>query len=80
MSKITDLIQDALMEDDYKLRINFIVAGLISAESNDTEEKISANKKYLCDIKNYIKDINDPDKKEFLDKIEKRIDEYLISF
>lgn len=43
MNRIIELIDDVVKEDDYKFRINFLVAGMMSAESNDTPDKIKAN-------------------------------------
>ena len=40
--KITELIESALECDDYDFRINFLVGGMMSAESNDTPEIIQA--------------------------------------
>lgn len=42
--KITDLVSRALKEEDYKFRINFLLAGLMSAEGNDTPEKEENNR------------------------------------
>ena len=42
-------------EDDYKFRINFHLAGLMSAEGNDTPEKEENNRKFLADVQNYLK-------------------------
>lgn len=38
MKKIIELLDDALQYEDYELRINFFVGGLMSYESNDTVE------------------------------------------
>ena len=38
---------------DYDKRINFLLAGLLSAESNDTPEKEKANMEYLKEIYSY---------------------------
>ena len=34
--KISDLVSAALNEEDYEFRINFLLAGLMSADANDT--------------------------------------------
>lgn len=36
MRKITDLVEDALNYPDYDRRINFLLAGLLSEDANDT--------------------------------------------
>lgn len=53
--KITDLVSDALKEADYEFRINFLLAGLMSAEGNDTPEKEENNRIFLSDIRDYLK-------------------------
>lgn len=53
MAKITDLIEDALNYPDYDRRINFLVAGLISADANDTPEKEAVNLGYLQEVYQY---------------------------
>ena len=51
--KISDLVSDAFNEEDYRFRINFLLAGLMSAEANDTPEKEEKNHQLLIDICNY---------------------------
>lgn len=53
--KITDLVSDALKEADYEFRINFLLAGLMSAEGNDTPEKEENNRIFLADIRDYLR-------------------------
>lgn len=53
--KITDLVSDALKEEDYKFRINFLLAGLMSAEGNDTSEKEANNRIFLAGIRDYLR-------------------------
>lgn len=53
-NKIIDLIEDALKREDYELRINFLVGGLMSYESNDTADKERQSTLYLKEILNYI--------------------------
>ena len=53
--KISDLVSDAFEEDDYKFRINFLLAGLMSAEGNDTPEKEENNRKLLAEIRDYLR-------------------------
>lgn len=81
MNKITDLIEDAWNRDDYKFRINFLVAGLISEKSNDTQEKMELNKNHLIDIKEYMEHVTGPEEKQeyALDMVD-RIKEYLEIF
>ena len=78
MNKITDLIEDALKCDDYKFRINFMVAGFISEEANDTKEKIKENRVCLREIAELAKGYKGETEKEwFMEKIALRIQEYL---
>ena len=51
---ITDLVSDALESPDYSFRINFLLAELMSAETNDTPEKEAINKRFLQDIRDYL--------------------------
>lgn len=50
MAKISDLLDDALQCPDYDKRINFLLAGLLSADANDTPEKEAENMEYLKEI------------------------------
>lgn len=79
MNKIEDLIIDALQTDDYKLRIRFLVAGLMSCESNDTPEKIKKNNEWLHDIIAFIDSYHNDDQEinAFLCKISESINSYL---
>lgn len=78
MNRIIELIDDVVKEDDYKFRINFLVAGMMSAESNDTPDKIKANIEYLKDICEYaIKYSGDEERAEFLSRTAGRITEYI---
>lgn len=52
--KITDLVSDALKEEDYEFRLNFLLAGLMSEEGNDTSEKEENNRIFLSDIRDYL--------------------------
>lgn len=52
--KITDLVSDALKESDYEFRLNFLLAGLMSEEGNDTSEKEENNRIFLSDIRDYL--------------------------
>lgn len=78
MNKIMDLIQDALQQEDYRSRINFLVAGLMAEESNDTPEKFEASKRCLSDLLDYIQDVSESsEKKEYLLHLANTIREYL---
>ena len=48
--KITDLVEDALNYPDYDRRINFLLAGLLSEDANDTPEKEQTNIENLKEI------------------------------
>ena len=74
--KITDLFDDAVSYQDYDKRINFLLAGLLSAESNDTPEKEKANMEYLKEIYSYCWAYTG-DKKEYITHIAEKIKEYL---
>lgn len=74
--KITDLFDDALSYQDYNKRINFLLAGLLSAESNNTPEKEKANMEYLKKIYSYCCAYTG-DKKEYIAHIAEKIKEYL---
>lgn len=78
MDRMKDLMMDAMQADDYKFRVNFLLAALISEEANDTDEKIEKNKKAL----NYFLEFSsrfsgDQEKEEFLYKTSKTVREYL---
>lgn len=76
---IIDLVKDALETDDYKFKISLLVGGLVSYESNDTEEKQLQSTEYLTEILGYMQSANasDPDKKEFINSITETIERYL---
>ena len=76
--KISDLVSDAFEEDDYKFRINFHLAGLMSAEGNDTPEKEENNRKFLADVQNYLKwyDV-DAEKAAYANRIADAINSFL---
>lgn len=80
-NKITDLIENALKCEDYELRINFLVGGLMSYESNDTADKERQSILYLKEILNYIEnkaenEVRD-DKFDFLMHLKDNIKKYL---
>lgn len=78
MNRITDLVEDALRQDNYKLRINFLIAGLICEEANDTPEKQTANRGYLLEINRFINSYSgDADVRIFLSGAQKTIKKYL---
>ena len=74
--KIIDLLEDALCYPDYDKRINFLLAGLLSAESNDTPENEKMNIEYLKEIYSYCCAYTG-DKKEFIAHIARQIKGYL---
>lgn len=79
MRKITDLIIDALKYDDYQFRINFLIGGLMSYESNDTPEKEKQCNDYLNKIADYIDStsFSDPEKSSYLSDVKDKILSYL---
>ncbi len=77
MNKISDLIQSALEDNDYKFRINFLIGGLICEEANDTEEKELKNMEYLKEIYEFCKSYSG-DKKEYVDHIANTIQQYVL--
>lgn len=76
MRKIEDLIEDAVKCDDYEKRINFLVAGLLCEDANDTPEKEQQNNKYLKDIYDFC-DNYSGEKKTYFDQLKKTIRNYL---
>lgn len=54
--KIFGLLNDALTYPDYDKRINFLLAGMLSAEANDTPEKEAVNMGYLRDVYKFCVD------------------------
>lgn len=76
MAKITDLLEDAFNYPDYDKRINFLLAGLLSADANDTPEKEAANIECLKDIYKYCCDYTG-DKKDYIRRTADRIKRYL---
>lgn len=81
MKKIIELLDDALQYEDYELRINFLVGGLMSYESNDTADKEHQSTLYLKEILNYIEnkaenEVKD-DKFDFLIHLKDNIKKYL---
>lgn len=74
--KITDLFEDALSYPDYDKRINFLLAGLLSADANDTPEKEKANMEYLKEIYDFCIEYKG-NKKEYISHIAESIKKYL---
>lgn len=76
--KITDLVSEALKEDDYEFRINFLLAGLMSAEGNDTPEKEENNRIFLACIRDYLTGYDgDADKKMYTSRVARTINSFL---
>lgn len=78
-NSVIDLIRDALEQDDYKFRLNFLIAGLISAEANDTEEKQKQNTEWLEEIMAFIAKplAYDGERTEYLSRLVDTINSYL---
>lgn len=74
--KITDLLEEALSCPDYDKRINFLLAGLLSADVNDIPEKEKVNMGYLKEIYDFCIAYRG-DKKEYIAHIAEKIKEYL---
>lgn len=81
-NRIIDLIEDALKREDYELRINFLIGGLMSYESNDMADKERQSTLYLKEILNYIenktKNEVKNDKFDFLMHLKDNIKKYLV--
>lgn len=76
--KIIELIESALEFDDYEFRINFLVAGMMSAESNDTPEKIKNNESWLSIIAEYARNYRGSVEKEnYFSRLSKSIKNFL---
>lgn len=76
-NKITDLIEDALTHKDYKQRINFSIAALMSEEFEDTKETLEEKNNNLKDIRNWINSRMPDDKSEYLRFITEKITDFL---
>lgn len=75
--KITDLIESVLTDDDYKFKINLLLASLFSG-SDDSEETLKEKTEHLKAIKSWIADGKYPnDKSEYFLSISKNISDYL---
>ena len=74
--KVTDLLEDAIKYEDYNKMINFLVAGLVCAESNDTPEKEQQNNKYLQDIYDFCENYSG-EQQPYFDHLKKTIRDYL---
>lgn len=77
-NKITDLIQGALEEEDYEFRINFLVAGMMCEEYNDSLEKIRKNQEWLREIAEFCETYTG-DKKIFLEHLKENIEKFLLA-
>lgn len=76
MLKVTDLLDDALNYPDYDKRINFLLAGLLSADANDTPEKEAVNMGYLKEIYKYCCDYTGV-KQDYIKRTVDRIKQYI---
>lgn len=78
--KIIDLIESALEYNDYDFRINFLVGGMMSADSNDTAEKIMKNEKWLSVIAEYARNYTGSTERErYFSHLSESIKEFLSS-
>lgn len=78
--KIINLIENALEYDDYDFRINFLVGGIMSADSNDTQEKIENNENWLSIIAEYARNyVGSPEKESYFSHLLESIKEFLNS-
>lgn len=75
-SKITELIEEVLKEENYELRINFLIGGMMCEEGNDSPEKIRKNQEWLSEIAEFCKTYTG-DKKSYLDHIKENIEKFL---
>lgn len=76
--KIIELIESALECEDYDFRINFLVGGMMSAESNDTPEKIKDNENWLSVIAEYARNYTGcPEKERYFSHLSESIKEFL---
>lgn len=76
--KIIELIESALEFNDYEFRINFLVAGMMSAESNDTPEKIKNNESWLSIIAEYARNYRGSiEKEKYFSHLSKSIKNFL---
>ncbi len=79
--KVTDLLEDALSTEDYKFRINLIVAGLMFENPEADADEIKGSRKRLSEIAEYCKKGNgEEEKRNYLDKTAERIESYLNAF
>lgn len=74
--KITELIEETLKEEDYELRINFLIGGMMCEGNNDSPEKIRKNQEWLSEIAEFCKTYTG-DKKSYLDHIKENIEKFL---
>lgn len=78
MRNVTDLIKDAMMDDDYKLKVNLLVAGLMSEELDVDREKDDNRRHMLKEISDYCDNVNESGEKgSYLKKTAERIKRYL---
>lgn len=75
-NKITDLINDALEEEDCEFQINFLIGGMMCEECNDSIEKIKKNQEWLREIAEFCENYKG-DKKKFLNHIKDNIENFL---
>lgn len=78
MRNVTDLIKDAMMDDDYKLKVNLLVAGLMSEELDVDQEKDENRRQMLKEVSDYCDNVNESgEKSDYLKRTSERIKRYL---
>ena len=78
MRNVTDLIKDAMMDGDYKLKVNLLVAGLMSEELDMDQEKDDNRRRMLKEISDYCDNVNESgEKSDYLKGTSERIKRYL---
>ena len=74
MRNVTVLIKDAMMDDDYKLKVNLLIAGLmdVDQEKDDNRRLMLKEISYYCDNAN-----ESGEKSDYLKRTSERIKRYL---
>ncbi|MBS1471850.1 MAG: hypothetical protein HP023_15065 [Lachnospiraceae bacterium] len=78
MRNVTVLIKDAMMADDYKLKVNLLIAGLMGEELDVDQEKDDNRRHMLKEISYYCDNANESgEKSDYLKRTSERIKRYL---
>lgn len=78
MRNVTVLIKDAMMDDDYKLKVNLLIAGLMGEELDVDQEKDDNRRHMLKEISDYCDNVNESgEKSDYLKRTSERIKRYL---